>query len=171
AVPAAAAHYVALTADQFSYPEVRHIRTDRHDLAHKFVADDQRHRNGRLGPLIPFVNMQVGATDSSQKNADFDVVDANLGFGNVFQPKTNTPLTFHQSFHFFSLMQFVWSRESTDFEILIRARGKTRQNVERLGVTVFSIGQVQTRPPGDTSSRRDQCTAQRWHQACRALDL
>src|ERR1039458_10835918 len=63
AVAAAAAHHMTLAADQFSDPEVRYIRTDRDDLAHKFVADDHRDRNGRLRPGIPFVNMKVGAAD------------------------------------------------------------------------------------------------------------
>jgi hypothetical protein len=45
--------------------------------------------------------MKVGAADPGQKNADFDVIDANFRFGNLFEPKATTPLTFYKSFHFF----------------------------------------------------------------------
>src|ERR1019366_10825013 len=100
AVRAAAANHMALAAAQFPDSEIGHIRADRDDLAHKFVADDQRDLNGRLGPGIPFVNMQVGAADSGQKNADFDVIDANLRFGNLFEPKATTWFAFYKSFHF-----------------------------------------------------------------------
>jgi hypothetical protein len=100
AVAAAAAHHMTLAADQFSDPEVGYIRAHRDDLAYKFVADDHRDPNGGLGPVIPFVDMKVGAANSGPKNADFDVIDAKLRFGNLFEPKATTRLTFYQRFHF-----------------------------------------------------------------------
>jgi hypothetical protein len=43
--------------------------------------------------------MKVGAANSGPKNADFDVIDAKVGFGNLFEPKATTRLTFYESFH------------------------------------------------------------------------
>src|ERR1035437_5199834 len=100
AVAAPAAHHVTIAADQFSDPEVGYIRAARDDLAYKFVTDDHRDPNGGFGPVIPFVDMKVGAANSGPKNADFDVIDAKLRFGNLFEPKAATRLTFYQRFHF-----------------------------------------------------------------------
>jgi hypothetical protein len=47
--------------------------------------------------------MKIGAADPGQKNADFDVIDANLRLGNFFEPKANASLAFYESFHFFAL--------------------------------------------------------------------
>jgi hypothetical protein len=44
--------------------------------------------------------MKVGAANPGSKNADFDVIDAKLRLGNLFQPKATTRLTFYESFHF-----------------------------------------------------------------------
>jgi hypothetical protein len=105
---------MALAADQFSDSEVRYVRADCDDLAHKFVADDHRDRNGRLRPGIPFVNMKVGAADPGQKDADFHVIDANLRLGNIFEPKARTALTFYESFHFlpYAIRACYWSMEA-----------------------------------------------------------
>jgi hypothetical protein len=67
--------------------QVRNVRTDFDDFAGKFVADDQGDANCRLGPVVPVIDMHVGAADACAQDAYLDIVDARLGLGDVFKPQ------------------------------------------------------------------------------------
>ena len=65
AVAAAAADDVALAARRSSPGViVVDVLADLDDLADEFVADHHRHGNRLLRPLVPFVDVQVGAADA-----------------------------------------------------------------------------------------------------------
>ena len=64
AVAAAAAHHVALAADDVAGIEVVHVRSDGDDLAHELMADRHGHGNRLLRPLVPLVDVHVGAADA-----------------------------------------------------------------------------------------------------------
>jgi hypothetical protein len=83
-VAASAADYVAFSRDKLADRDIGDIGTDLYDLADEFVADDKALADGGAGPGIPIIDMKVSSTDSGIKDADFDVVDSNLRFGNIF---------------------------------------------------------------------------------------
>ena len=70
AVAAAAAHDVALGADQIAHGHLGDLRAELDDLADELVADHHRHRHVLGGPLIPRVDVQVGAADSGAEHPD-----------------------------------------------------------------------------------------------------
>src|SRR5581483_5853009 len=86
AVAAAAAGYVAFTADQFAGMKIGDVRADRNDLADEFMADNHGHWNGRLGPRVPVINVEIGAANAGEQHADFDVINADLRLGHIFEP-------------------------------------------------------------------------------------
>src|SRR5271156_1947676 len=53
----------------------------------------------RTSPRIPLVDMQVGPADTCSQNTNLDVVDAHLGLGNIFEPKTAFFAAFYQCLH------------------------------------------------------------------------
>jgi hypothetical protein len=69
AITATAANDMALSADNHSRVKVIDVRPNRHDLANELVPNDKRYWNGALSPLIPLVDVQIGATDSCQQDA------------------------------------------------------------------------------------------------------
>src|SRR5580698_5472111 len=98
-IAAAAAHHVPLAAHDVAGMKIVHIRPGLLDFADEFVADRHGDGYGALRPFIPVVNMQIGAADAGPADADQHVVDADGGFGNVFEPKSRLTLTFDQCFH------------------------------------------------------------------------
>src|ERR1700682_617128 len=50
-------------------------------------------------PIIPIVDVQVGAADSRAKHANLDVVDAGLGLGNIFEPEASRGPALNEGFH------------------------------------------------------------------------
>src|SRR5947207_11120866 len=99
AVAAASADDVALAADNIPGIVVSHVRAHLDDLSHKLVADDQGNRDSGAGPLIPLIDVQVGATNAGMQHTNLDVIDANLGLGNILQPQPAGIAAFHESFH------------------------------------------------------------------------
>ena len=65
----------------------------------EFVADRHGHGNGLLRPVVPFVDVDVGAADAGAQHADQHVVDADLGDVDVFQPQARLAPALHQCFH------------------------------------------------------------------------
>ena len=51
-----------------------------------------------LRPVVPFVDVQIGAADAGAVDADQDVVDADLRFGNVFEPQPGSALLLTSAF-------------------------------------------------------------------------
>ena len=71
------------------------------DLADELVADRHGHGNGLLRPVVPLVDVHVGAADAGAQHADQDVVDADFGDGDILEPQAGLALAFDQSFHDF----------------------------------------------------------------------
>ena len=65
----------------------------------KFMSNDHGHRNRGLGPRVPLIYMEIGAANSGEQHADFDVVDANFRLGYIFQPEATGAFCFNQCFH------------------------------------------------------------------------
>ena len=87
AVAAAATDNMTLATDNLAGKEVGDIRADFDNLADKLMPNDQRHRNGLLRPRIPVVDMQVRSADARALDTDQNVIDADTGLGNLFQPQ------------------------------------------------------------------------------------
>jgi hypothetical protein len=99
AIAATSADDVPFAADQFSGMEVVDVRTDLDNLANKLMPNNKWHGNCRLRPLIPVVNVDVGAANSREQHSNFDVIDPDLRFGNIFQPQSRFLAAFDKSFH------------------------------------------------------------------------
>ncbi|SPF34488.1 hypothetical protein SBA4_150005 [Candidatus Sulfopaludibacter sp. SbA4] len=99
AVAAAPAHHVPLAADDFAGEEIRHVRTDLHDLADEFVADRHGHRDRLLRPIVPLVNVHIGAADPRPQHLNQHVVDPHRGHVHVFEPQAGLAPALHQRLH------------------------------------------------------------------------
>src|SRR5882757_2841948 len=99
AISAMAANDVSFSADHLAGKKVFHVRTDFDDFADELMSDNHRHGNGFFGPFIPLVDVDIGAANASAVDLDQNVVDADFGFGNVFEPKTGFRFPFYKSFH------------------------------------------------------------------------
>src|ERR1035441_9709125 len=55
--------------------------------------------NGLLRPLVPLVDVDIGAADAGPQHVNQDVVDADFGRGHVRQPQAWLAGAFDQSFH------------------------------------------------------------------------
>ena len=114
-VAAAPANHVAFSADDVPRLKVVHIRADFRDLSDELVANNQRHRNRRLRPTVPFVDMQVRAANSGDQHADLHIIDTRLRRRDVFQPQTRFSLALHQRFHLPSGSSKCSTTKSTGF--------------------------------------------------------
>ena len=99
AVAAAAADDVAFAADDVAGMKVVDVGADLDDLADKLVADRHGHGDGALRPLVPVVDMDVGAADAGVADADENVVDADGGLGNILEPQTGFCACLYKSLH------------------------------------------------------------------------
>ena len=106
AVPAAPAHHVAFARDQFAGMKIDDIGADVSDLADEFMADRHGHGDGLLGPGIPIVDMHVRAADASAVDADQNVIDADGGLGDVFEPQAGLGVRFDECFH--RVSRLIW---------------------------------------------------------------
>ena len=87
AIAAASADHMPFAADDFAGVEIGDVGADLGDLADEFVADHQAHGDGLLRPIVPLVDMHVGAANACAMHADQNVVDADAGLLDVFQPE------------------------------------------------------------------------------------
>ena len=87
AVAAAAADDVAFAGDKLADGEVGDVRAEGYNFADELVADDEPLTDGGFGPDVPLINVEIGAADAGEEDADFDVVDAHFGFGDVMEPE------------------------------------------------------------------------------------
>ena len=99
AMAAAAAHDVALAADDVADDEVLDVAAELHDLADELVADDERRRDRPGRPRIPRLDVQVGAADARLAHPDQDVVDADLGHRHVAQLEAWAGVGLHERAH------------------------------------------------------------------------
>src|SRR5256885_14869703 len=99
AIPAAPADHVSFTADNLAWIEIGDVGASFDNFAHKFMAHDHRHGDGAGSPVIPFVNVQISAANAGPMDTDEDVVDANSGLRNVFEPEAGLRFIFNERFH------------------------------------------------------------------------
>jgi hypothetical protein len=79
--------------------KIRNVLPDRYNLADKFVANHHRHRNRGLRPIVPFINVQIGAANSSEQNPDLNIIYPRLRLRNIIEPEAAAGFGFNQSFH------------------------------------------------------------------------
>src|SRR5439155_303760 len=77
----------------------RHAFAQLDDLAHELVADHERRLDGVLGPLVPAVDVQVGAADPCAENAKQHLTRPWLGLRHVLEPEARLPLRLDQGLH------------------------------------------------------------------------
>ena len=99
AVAAAAADDVAFGTHDLAGKHRRHAFAQLDDLAHELVADHERRLDGVLGPLVPAVDVQVGAADPCAENAKQHLTRPWLGLRHVLEPEARLPLCFDQRLH------------------------------------------------------------------------
>mmetsp|Transcript_21172 Transcript_21172/g.49211 ORF Transcript_21172/g.49211 Transcript_21172/m.49211 type:complete len:224 (+) Transcript_21172:474-1145(+) len=86
AVPAVTAHHVAFAAHAVSDLKAAHALAHLYDGACKLVTNCHAVRYGLLGPLVPMVDVHVGAADGSTVNLDQHIVEARFGDGLPVHP-------------------------------------------------------------------------------------
>jgi hypothetical protein len=99
AVAAAAADHVALAADDVAGEEVVDVGADLNDFTDELVADGHGHMDGFLCPIVPLVDVDICAADACVAHANQDIVDADDGLRNLFQPEALCGLTLYQRLH------------------------------------------------------------------------
>ena len=85
-VAASAADDVAFRADDLARVDRGYILTQLDDFPDELVADDETWLDGVLRPLVPRVDVEVGAADAGAKDADEDLARTGLRPRNVLQP-------------------------------------------------------------------------------------
>src|ERR1700728_1000983 len=99
AVAAAPTHHVALAADNVTGIEVGHISARLDDFAHELVPDHQRNWDGLARPIVPFVDVHVGAANAGAMYSNKNVVDPDAGLLHVLQPQTGLVSALDQCLH------------------------------------------------------------------------
>jgi hypothetical protein len=94
-VAAATTDYMALPRDNLPGMKVIDVGTHIDNLANKLMTHDHGHRNGCLSPIVPVVDMHVGAADGSAFDFDQDVVDTHFWFRHIFQPEADASVPFN----------------------------------------------------------------------------
>src|SRR5579875_3823582 len=90
---------MALAAHDHSRFKVSDVRADFRNLAYKFMADHKRNGNGLFCPVVPFVDVEIGAADAGQQHADQNIVDADCGLRHFFNPQPTFCPTLYQCSH------------------------------------------------------------------------
>src|ERR1700677_3185494 len=99
AVAAPSTHHVSLAADYIAWMKIGDVRADRDDLSDEFMSNHQRHRNCRLRPVVPFVDVEIGPANTGAQDANLYVVNIGLGLLHVFQPQTASSTALCKGFH------------------------------------------------------------------------
>jgi hypothetical protein len=99
AVAAVAAHDVALGRDAVADAVTGHARAHLHDAPDELVADGEAGLDGALAPLVPLVDVQVGAADRGLLQLDQHLVRADLGHRHFFHPDAGLGVALDQGFH------------------------------------------------------------------------
>ena len=105
-VLAAGAAVAAVAADQVAFG--RHAVAQRiagdarahlDDAADELMADHQARRDGALAPVVPLVDVQVGAADGGFLELDQHLVRAGRGHRHLFHPDAFFRVALHQRLH------------------------------------------------------------------------
>ena len=102
ALEAVPADDVALGGDQVAGGEQARglgLASERDDLARELVADDHRRLEPVAGPAVPFPDVQVGAADAGEVDADEDVARPVGGRRTLPQHHSRPGSLLHESAH------------------------------------------------------------------------
>ena len=99
AVAAAAANEVTFRGDVVPDLEVRDPGPKFLDVSAELVTHGHGDRDGALGPGIPVVDVEVGATDGGFADADEDIHRSRFGPWDLFHPKSGFVLRLDQCTH------------------------------------------------------------------------
>src|SRR5690606_8754802 len=94
-----AAHDVALGRYALADGVALHAGADLDDAADEFMADDQARPDHALRPVVPLVDMQVGAADRGLLQPDQDLVRTDPGHRHLFHPDALGGIAFDQGLH------------------------------------------------------------------------
>jgi hypothetical protein len=83
---------MSLTGNTVAHLDVAYTRANLGYYAYILVTDGHRSLDGLLAPLVPLVDVQVGAADGGLLDLDEYIVYAYLWHGNVFHPNALTGL-------------------------------------------------------------------------------
>ena len=103
AIAAQAADHVAFPADQVAGEEVHHVGPGLDDPADELVTDRHGHGDGLLRPLVPPVDVHVGAANARAQHLDEHVVDADFGDVHFPEPEARLAPALHQCSHAFTI--------------------------------------------------------------------
>src|SRR6185295_11192954 len=90
---------MALARNALADLEVLHIGADRGDLAGIFMPGDHRHWNGLPGPVVPFVDVDVGAADAGLVDLHQHILRSDFGDRPLFHPDARLGLGFDEGSH------------------------------------------------------------------------
>jgi hypothetical protein len=99
AVSATATDYVTFSADELAYGKIGDVGAELDDFADELMADDETFADGGASPGVPVVDVEVGAADSGVEDTNFDIVDTNFRFRDVFKPETAFTAAFYECLH------------------------------------------------------------------------
>src|SRR5271157_989701 len=99
ALQALAAGHVHLGGNEIAFLDARYFVTDRFDRAAELVPGNQRRMNAALCPLVPLVNVQVGAAYGRHLDLDQYVGQAKLRFGNFADLRARRGLRLYHGKH------------------------------------------------------------------------
>jgi hypothetical protein len=109
---------MALARDDHAGRIIVDVLADLDDFADELVADHHRDGNRLLRPLIPLVDVQIGAADGGALDLDQHVVGARFGLGHILEQAWRG-LLLDERFHAFLRM----ARARTEGAISLIWRG------------------------------------------------
>ena len=86
AVTAVSASDMTLASDAVANLDVAYTRANFGYYAYILMTNSHRSLNGLLAPLVPLVDVQVGAADGGLLDLDEHIVHTHLRHGNLFHP-------------------------------------------------------------------------------------
>ena len=98
-IPTVPTRDVAFTRHPLPDLEASNMAADLGNLSDEFMADNHRHWDGTLRPLIPFVDVDIRSADGRLANLDEEVIRTDLRFRYILHPDANFRFGFHQGFH------------------------------------------------------------------------
>ena len=98
-ITTASADDMPLAADHVTHLDVRDVAAKCRHGAGKFMTDHHGHGDGLLRPLIPVVDMHIGAANGGLMDLDQDIIEAHLRHGHILQPQPRPRLLFDQRLH------------------------------------------------------------------------
>src|SRR5690606_3331072 len=99
AVAALAADDVPLGGDQLADLEPLYVAAQGGDVAGELVAHGHGGGDGRPGPVVPLVDVEVGAADARGVHPDQDLVRTGLGYRDLLEGESRAVGMLHQRPH------------------------------------------------------------------------